>query len=133
MGWLNPILGLAVGVMVLAYTMQILVSFLPSTGVRTIGSGGVAAANQGLSGLLGRVGAYGLLAALAIVVVYLLAGIALGPAAGIFGGLARQLLPVWIALAALFAVSIKFKRSLGLYGKLFDSTVGMIGFGLVMF
>ncbi len=133
MGWLNPILGLAVGVMVLAYTMKILVSFLPSTGVRTIGSGGVAAANQGLSGLLGRVGAYGFLAALAIVVVYLLAGIALGPAAGIFGGLARQLLPVWIALAALFAVSIKFKRSLGLYGKLFDSTVGMIGFGLVMF
>jgi peptide/nickel transport system permease protein len=133
MGWLNPILGLAVGVMVLAYTMQILVSFLPSTGVRTIGSGGIAAANQGLSGLLGRAGAYGFLAALAIVVVYLLAGIALGPAAGIFGGLARQLLPVWIALAALFAVSIKFKRSLGLYGKLFDSTVGMIGFGLVMF
>jgi peptide/nickel transport system permease protein len=30
-------------------------------------------------------------------------------------------------------VSIKYKRKLGLYGKLFDSTVGMIGFGLVMF
>ena len=32
-----------------------------------------------------------------------------------------------------FALSITFKRRLGLYGKLFDSTVGMIGFGLVMF
>jgi len=32
-----------------------------------------------------------------------------------------------------FALSIAFKRRLGLYGKLFDSTVGMIGFGLVMF
>lgn len=44
-----------------------------------------------------------------------------------------QLLPVWIALLALFAVSITFKRRLGLYGKLFDSTIGMIGFALVMF
>jgi peptide/nickel transport system permease protein len=48
-------------------------------------------------------------------------------------GLSQQLLPVWIALVVLFAVSITFKRKLGLYGKLFDSTVGMIGFGLVMF
>ncbi len=133
MGWLNPVLGLAVGVMVLAYAVQILVSFVPSAGVRTIGSGGIAAANQGLSGLLGRAGSYAFLAALMIVVVYLLAGIVMGPAAGIFGGLAQQLLPVWIALAVLFVVSLKFKRSLGLYGKLFDSTVGMIGFGLVMF
>ncbi|MCB1406338.1 MAG: ABC transporter permease [Rhodobacteraceae bacterium] len=46
---------------------------------------------------------------------------------------AQQLLPVWIALVVTFAVSIRFKRRLGLYGKLFDSTVGMIGFGIVMF
>ena len=51
----------------------------------------------------------------------------------IIAGLARQLLPVWIALIATFALSIAFKRRLGLYGKLFDSTVGMIGFALVMF
>ncbi|NJS38712.1 MAG: ABC transporter permease [Rhodobacteraceae bacterium] len=44
-----------------------------------------------------------------------------------------QLVPVWIALAVTFAVSIGFKRRLGLYGKLFDSPVGMIGFGMVMF
>ncbi|WP_137700870.1 ABC transporter permease [Marimonas lutisalis] len=41
--------------------------------------------------------------------------------------------PVWISLIVLFAVSIQFKRRLGLYGKLFDSVIGMIGFGLVMF
>ncbi len=45
----------------------------------------------------------------------------------------KQFLPVWIALAATFALSITFKRRLGLYGRLFDSTVGMIGFALVMF
>ena len=41
--------------------------------------------------------------------------------------------PVWIALALTFALSIRFKRRLGLYGKLFDSPVGMVGFALVMF
>lgn len=45
----------------------------------------------------------------------------------------KQFLPVWIALAATFALSITFKHKLGLYGRLFDSTVGMIGFALVMF
>lgn len=51
----------------------------------------------------------------------------------IFGRVLAQLAPVWIALVATFALSIAFKRSLGLYGKLFDSTIGMIGYGLVMF
>ena len=44
-----------------------------------------------------------------------------------------QLTPVWVALIITFFVSIRYKRALGLYGKLFDSTVGMIGFALVMF
>ena len=44
-----------------------------------------------------------------------------------------QLGPVWISLIVLFTLSIVYKRKLGLYGKLFDSTIGMIGFALVMF
>ncbi|WP_068302798.1 ABC transporter permease [Pararhodobacter sp. CCB-MM2] len=51
----------------------------------------------------------------------------------ILARVAQQLLPVWVALVVTYAVSIRFKRKLGLYGKLFDSTVGMIGFGIVMF
>ncbi len=51
----------------------------------------------------------------------------------IFGRIVYQFTPVWIALIILFAVSIAFKRKLGLYGKLFDSPIGMIGFALVMF
>ena len=47
--------------------------------------------------------------------------------------MAYRFLPVWIALAITFALSIRFKRRLGLYGKLFDSTIGMIGFAIVMF
>lgn len=44
-----------------------------------------------------------------------------------------QFLPVWISMIALFAGSIMFKRKLGLYGRIFDSVIGMIGFALVTF
>src|SRR5210317_36807 len=44
-----------------------------------------------------------------------------------------QLAPVWVALIVTFVLSIKYKRKLGLYGKLFDSAIGMIGFVIVMF
>ena len=51
----------------------------------------------------------------------------------IFAKMAVQFWPVWAALIVTFALSLQFRRRLGLYGKLFDSTVGMIGFCLVMF
>ncbi len=51
----------------------------------------------------------------------------------IFARMLVQFLPVWIALIVTFTLSIVYRRRLGLYGKLFDSPVGMIGFGLVMF
>ncbi|MFV2052860.1 ABC transporter permease [Aliiroseovarius sp. YM-037] len=52
---------------------------------------------------------------------------------GIIVQIIIQFIPVWIALIVTFWLSISYKRKLGLYGKLFDSTIGMIGFGLVMF
>ncbi|MFZ1728226.1 MAG: ABC transporter permease, partial [Albidovulum sp.] len=51
----------------------------------------------------------------------------------IFAAFVTQFWPVWLALIITYAVSIRYKRKLGLYGKLFDSTIGMIGFGMVMF
>ena len=51
----------------------------------------------------------------------------------IIAAMAKQFLPVWVALVVTFGLSITFKRRLGLYGKLFDSPVGMVGFGIVMF
>jgi len=51
----------------------------------------------------------------------------------IIGRILYQFTSVWLALIILFAASIAFKRRLGLYGKLFDSPIGMIGFALVMF
>ncbi|MEM0934884.1 MAG: ABC transporter permease [Pseudomonadota bacterium] len=52
---------------------------------------------------------------------------------GIFAQIFVQFTPVWIAIVVVFAASIYFKRKLGLYGKLFDSNIGMIGFALVLF
>ena len=51
----------------------------------------------------------------------------------IIGLMAKQFWPVWVALIVTFALSIHYKRRLGLYGKLFDSPVGMVGFAIVMF
>lgn len=55
------------------------------------------------------------------------------PAKGILGAVTARFWPVWLALIATFALSIAFRRRLGLYGKLFDSPVGMIGYSIVMF
>ncbi|WP_340247426.1 ABC transporter permease [Sulfitobacter pontiacus] len=117
--WVNPLLGGAVLVVLLGIAMQMVWPLLPTspTGTRR----------------LGQLTTAGIAAAAALLMVYVVGGIFMGVEAGIFGGMAQRLLPVWVALIVTFALSIAFKRRLGLYGKLFDSTVGMIGFGLVMF
>mgnify|MGYP001320796117 FL=1 len=117
--WVNPLLGGAVLVVLLGIAMQMVWPLLPTS---------PAGARR-----LGQITTAGIAAATALLMVYVVGGIFMGAEAGIFGGMAQRLLPVWIALIVTFALSIAFKRRLGLYGKLFDSTVGMIGFGLVMF
>ena len=52
---------------------------------------------------------------------------------GILGRGVVQFWPVWIGMIVVFAVSIATKQRTGLYGRLFDSPVGMIGFALVLF
>jgi len=75
----------------------------------------------------------GVVIVVAIVLFVLIAQFISFGGAGIIGEMARRFLPVWISLIVLFTISILYKRRLGLYGKLFDSVVGMIGFGIVMF
>ena len=117
--WVNPLLGGAVLVVLLGIAMQMVWPLLPTSPAGTR--------------RLGQITTAGIAAATALLMIYVVGGIFMGAKAGIFGGMAQRLLPVWIALIVTFALSIAFKRRLGLYGKLFDSTVGMIGFGLVMF
>ncbi len=51
----------------------------------------------------------------------------------IFVQIVVQFTPTLIALVITFAVSFAYRRRLGLYGKLFDSLIGMIGLALVLF
>ncbi|WP_371038439.1 ABC transporter permease [Rhodosalinus sp. FB01] len=78
---------------------------------------------------------FAILLFLACCAAYVVAGMVIGnlETVGIIGAMAGRLTPVWIALVLTFALSITYKRRLGLYGKLFDSMIGMIGFGIVMF
>lgn len=51
----------------------------------------------------------------------------------ITGRILLQFMPVWIGLAIIFALSIRLRTRLGLYGRLMDSTVGKVGLGIVLF
>ncbi|WP_193179496.1 ABC transporter permease [Nisaea sediminum] len=41
--------------------------------------------------------------------------------------------PVWLSLAVILGASYHFRRSLNLYGRLFDSRIGMVGLVIVLF
>ena len=131
--FLNPVLMVAVAALIVSVVANILISIFVSEGPQQVNPDGTIAARGGLPGLLSRLLGWSLLAVVAIVVLYILLGAFMGANAGILGAMSHQLVPVWIALIILYAASIAFKRRLGLYGKLFDSPIGMIGFGLVMF
>ncbi|MFD0908391.1 ABC transporter permease [Ruegeria arenilitoris] len=131
--FLNPIMMIALAALVVSVIAWILASILlPETQV-SVNADGTVSSGGGLRNLTQSALWYSFLASIATVVAYLLLGIFLGTGAGIIGAISQQFLPVWLSLIILFAMSVAFKRRLGLYGKLFDSPIGMIGFGLVMF
>lgn len=131
---LNPVYGLLWLVLAAVIVLRILIAFLPADDTLRINADGTAAAGIGFRGQLSRATRWLLLALAAVTAAYLLGGVLLPHGdTGILGAAAKRFLPVWIALIVLFAISVRFKRRLGLYGKLFNSTIGMIGFALVMF
>lgn len=131
---LDPIFQILVALMILALAAQVVLSYAAPAGRAQINSDGTLVADAGPHGISVRLSSYLFFGVVAALIVYIVMGAVLGPkGAGIVGGVSRRLLPVWIALVVLFTASIIYKRKLGLYGKLFDSIVGMIGFGLVMF
>ncbi len=132
LAFLNPLFLFAWAVLGVSIVAQIILSFFaPSAEMQ----GGALAARRGPADMA----ALAVKATTALIVLLLLIYVAGGmimpgaPERGIIGQVSLQFLPVWIALIATFIVSIMFKRKLGLYGKLFDSPIGMIGFAIVMF
>ena len=131
--FLNPILTIALVALAISVLVWILASIVLPEPQVTVNADGTVSSSGGLRSLVETALWYSFLASIATVVAYLLLGVFLGTGAGIVGAVAQQFLPVWVSLIILFAMSVAFKRRLGLYGKLFDSPIGMIGFALVMF
>ncbi len=131
--FLNPIILLVLSLLALSIILWIAISIVTPESSVSINSDGTVSATQGIRGLSQLAVRYTFIALVAITVAYLLLGIFMGTSAGIVGAISQQFLPVWLSLVILFAMSMAFRRRLGLYGKLFDSPIGMIGFGIVMF
>ncbi|SFS09584.1 ABC transporter permease [Yoonia litorea] len=131
---LNPVLMVLVGLLAVAIVAQIVLGFFAPAVTLQSNPDGTLQSRGGALGFFENAVKWLFLAVVALIVAYIVVPLVMPyGSAGIVGEMSKRFLPVWIALIALFAVSIYYKRKLGLYGKLFDSTVGMIGFGLVMF
>ena len=131
---LDPILFILVTILAISIVVQIIMSLFVEAPTLQSNPDGSLIARGGAYGLVSKVTNWSFLGTVAVLAADLIGGV-VRPygSAGIVGAMAKQFLPVWIALIVTYALSIYYKRRLGLYGKLFDSTVGMIGFGLVMF
>ncbi len=131
---LNPVLGIVALGLALSIIAVIVLSFFAAPMTLQSNADGSIVAKAGVAGLADSAFRMMTLALCAVFAAYIIGGIVLPYGdAGIVGAMSKRFLPVWIALIVMFALSIRFKRKLGLYGKLFDSTVGMIGLALVMF
>jgi len=132
--FLDPVLYVLAAIFLVAVALQIVLS-VATGGARVVTNpDGTLSSAVGPYDLASTATRYVGLALLVVILIYVVVGAVAGAGTGgIIGGMSQQLIPVWIALIVTFIVSIRFKRKLGLYGKLFDSTVGMIGFALVMF
>ncbi|MEM0976688.1 MAG: ABC transporter permease [Pseudomonadota bacterium] len=130
---LNYALLLATLVLAVGVVTQLITALFATDEPLVVNRDGTLAAQGGFRGLTNEIVRWSFLAIVGVIVAYIVGGVILGRDAGILGAVSQRFLPVWIALIVTFSLSMTFKRNLGLYGKLFDSPVGMIGFGLVMF
>ncbi|MDV4144080.1 ABC transporter permease [Shimia sp. FJ5] len=131
---LNPVFQSIAVIFIGAIILQILASFIFRAAPVTTNADGTLTSGNGPIEMITKVSKYSLYGLLGLCLIFLLAGIVMPfGKAGIIGAVSARLAPVWVALFVTFTLSMVYKRKLGLYGKLFDSLIGMIGFGLVMF
>ncbi len=131
---LNPFLGIVTVLFLTSLVAQTVGGLFAPAVTLQANPDGTLQTRGGVLGILELAMKYLLVAIVGGVVAYIVIPLFMPyGSAGIVGEISKRFLPVWIALVLTYSLSIKYKRRLGLYGKLFDSTVGMIGFGLVMF
>ena len=130
---LNPVATAHFIAFAVALVAQITMGFFAAEVKLQANTDGTLMKRGGALGLVENAVKWLFLVLVVVVVIYVVGGLLMPYGkAGIIGEMSKRFIPVWIALVATFTVSIIFKRKLGLYGKLFDSMIGMIGFTLVM-
>ncbi len=133
-GYLNPLLAIAAIALGVSLLAQLVSGLVSGPERERYGTDGTTVVTEGPTRHIGLAIRYSCLAAIAIMLVFLVVGALMAErGVGIVGAICARFTPVWIALAVTFAVSIRYRRGLGLYGRLFDSPIGMIGFLLVAF
>ncbi len=135
--FLVPVIIAAAVVLAVAVIARILVSlaaWVTGAPAQTTVGPVLVARRRGLGGTLDLAAQAAIGMILLSLILIALAGFVLpAQSKGILGWAALRFWPVWAALIVTFALSIHFKRKLGLYGKLMDSPVGMVGLGIVLF
>ena len=124
---------IAVGLFLLAVVVSLL-GYFGGVAAAIAGADGPKGAANNLSRQAISVAKWPGLAIVAVIVLYCLASIFYSAEErGVAGNVFARFAPVWISMVVVFVLSIQFKKRLGLYGKLFDSPIGMIGFAFVTF
>ena len=134
--YLNPLFYLAAILLVLTALVQTVLSYVPNLqSAQASVAGAPTDQERGLLDWSSMATLYVLAFFTFVILLYLVGGILMPDiqAKGIIGGISTRFLPVWIALIAILLASWVFRKRLGLYGKLFDSPIGVIGLVLVLF
>ncbi len=138
---LVPVIEIAALVLIVAVIARIFVSVFDwASGVDASAANGPMLIGRrplmgrGLGGSLDLAAQIAILVIVLTILLICLGGFVLpGTSKGILGQAALRFWPVWVGLIATFVLSIRFKKKLGLYGKLMDSPVGMLGLAIVLF
>ena len=135
--FLLPLINAAAIALAVAVIARILVSLADwARGADALPAGGpvLAARRRGLGANLDLAAQIAIGVIILCILLIGLAGFVLpGASKGILGWAALRFWPVWVALVVTLGLSIRFKRRLGLYGKLMDSPVGLVGLSIVLF
>ncbi|MBT6546274.1 MAG: ABC transporter permease, partial [Rhodobacteraceae bacterium] len=134
LAFLNPVFMILVAMFAVSVVVQVALSFFAAEPNRVVKIVDVQGGQRDTGWLVNMAVSWSFSLTVLCLVAYILGGVILSEGeTGIVGGIAKRFTPVWIALIVTFVLSFRYKRKLGLYGKLFNSVVGMIGLALVMF
>ena len=114
---LTPILWTAAAAFVLLAAIRLIAGLFLASGDTVTQPDGTLSMTRGPLETLDLATRWAFYVILGVLAAFLVGGAVLGLGAGIIGGMAQRLIPVWIALALVIGVSLTFRRRLGLWWR----------------